>query len=207
MDYTTPFSIPFLVEQLETWDAYERALIAAGDPQGDGAFYQRDRIAAGARWAVSKYAGDLVEIGCLHGSTTVRLAEVARIAKRRVIAIDPFEAGTQNVEPNTFEIYQRTTAPYADVIDFMRMRSDDPRVLEELASRKLAFAFIDGLHTFEAARIDLCLTAHAKIIALDDTRWSKELRDALVVFASLHNKLRDSFEFITRDYWRESWIV
>lgn len=206
MDFTVPFSIPFLVERLETWDAEERTLIDAGDPQGDGAFYQRERIAAGARWAVSKFAGDLVEIGVLHGSTTVRLAEVARIAKRRVIAIDPFEVGTQNVEPETYGIFCQTIEPYVDVIDFMRMRSDDERVTAELRERKLAFAFVDGLHEWDAALYDLIAVSHAGLIVLDDTRWSKDVSGALTEFGGVGMQ-RFFRKVISHSYWRESWIV
>lgn len=194
-----------LASYLQAWDDQERALIEAGDSQGDGGMYQRERVETGARWACERFPGDFVEIGCLNGSTTIRLAEVARVAGRRVIAIDPFELGTQNASADTFDIFTETIKPYADIIDFMRLRSDDPRVIETLKARELAFAFVDGLHTFEGAWADLRRVSHAKLIALDDTRAMSEVRNALGVFRAQDDQ--DGRMFIERDYWRESWIV
>lgn len=205
MDKSVRFSNPILEGALAQWDAGERALIDAPDPQGDGGFYQRERIAAGALWAVSKFPGDLVEVGCLNGSTTVRLAEVARNFGRRVVAIDPFILGTQNVNGGELEIFTETIKPYADIIDFMRLRSDDPRVIETLKGRELAMAFVDGLHTFEGAWGDLRRVSHAGLIALDDTRAMSDVRNALGVFRSQDDQ--ENRAVITRDDWRESWIV
>lgn len=204
MDTKLRNPIALLEGFLGGWDTEERALIDAHDPQGDGAMYQRERISTGAAWACSNFSGDLVEIGCLNGSTTVRLAAIARTCGRRVIAIDPYEIGTQNCEGGEFEIFQETLKPYADVIDFMRMRSDDPRAVNALRDREIAMAFIDGLHTFEGARGDLRAVTHAGLIALDDTRWSKEIQLALEMWVLEKGTPR---QFIQRPYWRETWIV
>lgn len=189
-----------LTSLLERFSTHEQMLIDAGNQQGDGAFDQRDRIHAAAEWACQKYSGDLVEIGCLNGSTTVRLAEVAQKYGRRVIAVDPWQVGTQNCNGGEHAIFLQTTEPFKDIIDVVRKDSRDPEVAQYLKQRQLCFAFVDGLHTFEATRGDILSVGHAPVIAVDDTRWSSEV---LRAFHELHEE-RD---VLSRSYWRESWML
>lgn len=165
-----------------------------------GEIRQRERLAAVAELVAKEHAGDFVEIGVLHGSTTVMLAEVARRYGRKVIAIDPFEIGTQNCSGGELEIFLKNVEPYADVVEFLRMRSDDARVREVVWRRALAFAFVDGLHTYLACYDDLFLVKHAAVIAVDDTLWSAEVRSALSDGAGGRAQ-------IVIPEFRESWLV
>lgn len=161
---------------------------------------QRERLQAAARLVCGQCDGDLVEIGCLHGSTTVMLAEVAKEYNRHVIAIDPFETGTQNCDGSEMEIFCKNTEPYTDIVDFLRMRSDDPRAVEFVKARELAFAFVDGLHEYATCLRDIRTVNHATVIAVDDTLWSADVRRAYAEGAGTRTKIEIA-EF------RESWLI
>lgn len=205
MDLTIPLTIANLTAIISIFDDKERDLIVAQSSQGDGAMYQRDRIEEGARWACEQFPGDLVEIGCLNGSTTERLAKVALKFGRRVIAIDPWEIGTQNCQGGEYENFCRSIKAYTDDVEVLRLRSDDPRVINFLLDRDVAFAFVDGLHTFAGALGDLRAVKHAGVIALDDTRAMQEVQLALEMFGIEKSTFGRSF--VQRPYWRETWIV
>lgn len=188
----------------ETLSAFLAQWLPVEERGPHGEIQQRERIQAVAEFVALEHAGDFVEIGCLHGSTTVLLADVARRFGRRVLAIDPFELGTQNCFGGEFEIFMRTIEPYADVIDFYRLRSDDPHVIQELARREIALAFVDGLHTYDTCLGDIKSVGHATVIAVDDTLWSAEVRKAFEDGAAL---LRESESGLVLPQFRESWIV
>lgn len=180
--------------------------IEAAGPYGE--IQQRERLAAVAEFVAAKCAGDFVEIGVLHGSTTVLLAEVARRCGRKVIAIDPFEVGTQNCTGAEMGIFLKNIQPYADVVEFLRMRSDDWRVRPWIGTRHLAFAFVDGLHEYATCLHDIAAVSHAAVIAVDDTKEMGEVRaafaDAAVQLARPGRAARDT---IVHTEFRESWMV
>jgi len=143
-----------------------------------GSNQQRQRIALIAELCAQRYPGDLVEIGAYIGQTTVRLAEVARKYHRRVIAVDPWEPGTQNCEGWEYDAFLQNIEPYADIVDVVRASSLDKSTKALIAKRPLCFAFVDGLHTYDACLSDICTVAHAGIIVVDDVLWSDELMRA-----------------------------
>lgn len=164
-------NVPQLFDLLKPWDVIE-----SSDTYGGVA--QPARLLVVAREACHDYSGDLVEIGCQYGTTTVKLAQVAREFGRRVLAIDPYEIGTQNCDGGELETFLAAIAPWEDVVEFHRLDSRDPAVTHLLRSRELAFAFVDGLHTYAACRNDILNTAHAGLLAVDDVIWSAEVRRA-----------------------------
>lgn len=183
-----------LAAWLERWLPQERA-----DDYGAHAQSERLRAIVGAL-AAEGLPGDLVEIGCLRGLTTVQLAGVAQQFHRRVIAIDPWEPGTQNCEGGEYEEFCAAIAPYGDWVETLRMRSDDPRVSAYLAPRPLLFAFVDGLHTYEVCTSDLRMVGHARAIAVDDTNWSAEVRRAYEEFGATRHR-------VWCRAFRESWLL
>lgn len=190
-----------LSEFLDQWVPIER-----GGPHGER--QQRERLAAVAELVLQQpnEGGDIVEIGCLHGSTTVLLAEVARKYGQRVIAIDPWLVGTQNCSGGEYEIFQQTIAPFANTIDVLRMRSDDRRVHDVLWERPLSFAFVDGLHTYEAALHDIRWVDHAAVIAVDDLLWSSEVRKAFVQ-AAVDSAGKRNLQSIYFPEFREGYLL
>lgn len=145
----------------------------------DGSIQQRERLYEVAEFMAKRVEGDFVEIGCLHGSTTVLFAEVARRFDRRVLAIDPWQIGTQNCEGGEYEIFLKTTEPHLDIVEVYRKPSQAPEIIAMLREREIAFAFVDGLHEYNACLQDIQSVHHAYLIAVDDTNgWSEEVARA-----------------------------
>ncbi len=163
---------------LQTWRQPEFDGIARESAQSEGSTYLRERIMAIAERCARDWEGDLVEIGCLNGSTTVRLAQVAKLHNRRVLAVDPWETGTQNCEGEEYERFVKIIAPHKDIVDVLRVDSRDPEVKRQLELRGICFAFVDGLHEYHAALGDIRNCYHAKLICVDDITWSKDVERA-----------------------------
>lgn len=127
------------------------------------------RLPAMANYAAERWLGDLLEIGCQSGSTTVKLAKIAREHDRRIIAVDPWEIGTQNCTGEEFEEFSRKMEPCEDILDLVHLSSMDERAISFIKSRPLCFAYIDGLHTYEACFSDIQAASHCSgIIVVDD---------------------------------------
>jgi hypothetical protein len=151
-----------------------------------GSAKQRERVWFVAEQCAKVYPGDLIEIGAYHGETTVGLCRIAKLYNRRVIVVDPYEPGTQNVDTgNEYQTFLNNTSEFRDLIDHYKMSSLDPHVIEAIKNRPLCFAFVDGLHNYEAATSDLKAVSHTEgVIALDDVTWSSEVNQAGKEFAS-----------------------
>lgn len=188
-----PLSLDALAETLARYSHAESA-------DGDGSVYQRERLQALADAVCAHVAGDLLEIGCLNGSTTVLLAEVAAKHGRRVLAVDPWKIGTQNCKGGEYEIFCETTARLSSHIDVVRKSSQDPEAIAAIRGRPLAFAFVDGLHEYAACLLDIRACAHAGIIAVDDTKWSGDCMRAFIEGGGERRRL-------TSALWRESYIL
>ena len=134
-----------------------------------GAARQRERIHSVAELNVQRHEGDLIEIGAYKGETTRHLCEVARRYSRRVIVVDPWMTGTQDCDGEEFDTFLRNVEPYLDLVDIIRASSLDPEVISQIGKRRLAFAFVDGHHSYEACFSDICAVRHTLgMIAVDD---------------------------------------
>jgi predicted O-methyltransferase YrrM len=131
------------------------------------AYQQSDRMREVADLCARTHPGDLVEIGCHTGGTTRELGRVAREHGRRVIAVDPWEK-----DPSVYDDFLRRTEEYSDLIDVIRLPSQDERAIERIKARQLCFAFVDGSHEREPLACDIRTVAHcAGAIAVDDVSW------------------------------------
>jgi len=138
-----------------------------------GSIQQRERLALVAELCARRYAGDFVEIGAYEGETTRRLAEVARkYPNRRVIVVDLWKPGIGPVKGGEYSTFLKNMEPYADIIDVMRGSSLDKDIMSLVRERPLAFAFVDGLHTYAACLSDIRTVSHTLgAIAVDDIRY------------------------------------
>ena len=149
-----------------------------------GGHLQSQRVAALAELAVSRHPGDIVEIGVNRGFTTKLLAPIAQRHGRRVIAIDPWIAGTQNCQGHEYDEFLKITEPWRDTVEIWKMSSFAPEAFARMDRRSLAFAFVDGLHTFDACMSDFRLVGHTSgPIAADDVRYNREVALALRISA------------------------
>jgi hypothetical protein len=171
--------------------------------ENEGSTQQRDRLAAVARLCCTFFDGDIVEIGCFRGLTTARLAQVARGYHRHVIAIDPWEVGTQNCDGGEFIDFTRNTEKFMDIIEVYRYRSDAPEVKEILKDRKVCMAFVDGLHTYGACRNDIELVSAARLVVVDDITWNLGVRTAFDQSPREHLFYPDNLQ----NYLREGYLV
>ena len=153
-----------------------------------GSFKQRDRLAMVAEECCKRTnSGDIIEIGCYLGETTVRLAEVARKYNRRVIAVDPWQKGTQNCTGIEYDTFLRNTRNFHDIIDIVRLSSLSKEAKDIIRDRELCFAYVDGLHTPSAMTSDIKSVLHCKcVIAVDDLSWSPGLKPNFIRIAKQH---------------------
>jgi predicted O-methyltransferase YrrM len=156
-----------------------------------GGYGQKERLARLADYCASHYDGDFCEIGAYLGETTVVLAQQAVKHDRRVVAIDPWETGTQNCEGYEYATFLERTSPFREIIDIIRLSSLDPQVRARLAPRRFCLAFVDGLHTYQAALSDIMMLSPltSGIIAVDDLRWMVEVRAAFLKGARLTGRV------------------
>lgn len=168
-----------------------------------GSIHQSARIASVAEYCAKGWPGDFIEIGCFLGGTTVKLAEVAKKYNRRMIALDPWQLGTQNCHGGEYETFLKTTEQYRDVIDIVRSDSLLPETIAQIKNKQLCFAFVDGLHTYEACLQDIQTVAHCSgIIAVDDTTWSPDVVRAFREGAALTNR-----NYLCIPVLRESYLL
>lgn len=155
-------------------------LYANKAPQGFGHLGNRPRLEMVAEYCIQHWPGDIVEIGLGHGKTTRIFAKVARGRGRRVIAVDPFDVMGTAWGDDYFEVFLENTEPWRDIIDLFTASSLNPEMIRTIGERELCFAYVDGLHTYEACLSDIQAVGHCKgIIAVDDlhgkTGYSKAL--------------------------------
>ena len=130
---------------------------------------QPDRLRLIANMSAMAENGDLAEIGAQRGVTTVHLLSVASELDRRVIVVDPWTPGTQDCRGHEFAIFEQATAEYNDILDVVRLPSQDSQAIEALLARTLCFAYVDGLHQHGPALCDIMAVRYTEgVIAVDD---------------------------------------
>ena len=176
-DYKPESIIKDLVTILQETTIEEKINIPQNFNQGS--FHQRQRVARVAEYCVQTWTGDLIEIGCFKGETTKLLAGVAQKYNRRLIAVDPWEIGTQNCQGGEYEAFLKNIEPYKANVDIVRASSLDKKAINLIKNRGLCFAFVDGLHTYDACLSDIKTVDHCQgVIAVDDLLWSPEVDNA-----------------------------
>jgi hypothetical protein len=116
--------------------------------------------------------GDILEIGAHEGTFTTILAAFAKTCRKKVHVIDPWE-GTQQGGEKQFVTWYNRMIDERHVI-YNRERSQSTAALNAINKMHLCFAWIDGLHTYEACSQDIANVKNAfngpGIIGIDDVR-------------------------------------
>ena len=145
-----------------------------------GGQFIAERMRLIAEDSILRNPGDIVEIGCDTGESSRFLAELAQRHGRRLIAIDPWFATPERPEGTSFARFQENIRPFAHVVDVVRRSSLDADVKALVSQRSLAFAYVDGLHTYYAALSDIRMVSHCRgTIAVDDVSYGFQIMLAL----------------------------
>ena len=147
-------------------------------PWTKGTIQRRDRLVAIANYAVERFEGDFVEIGCYCGQTTILLAQIAEKHGRRVIGVDPWEVGRANCDGHEYGIFMEAIEPWKDLIDVIRLPSEDEKAIEYVKARELCFSYVDGMHDYDHCYPDILTCGHSAVIAVDDIIWNPDVERA-----------------------------
>ncbi len=169
-----------------------------------GALYS-ERMGRLARAACAARPGDILELVVLSGTTSVRLAAVARALGRRLACVDNWRPGTEYRLEEVEAAFLNSIHQWTDVVDVWKMdaHTDDARRL--LRTRDWAFAMSDDGHRFEDHQHELesILPRCRAIVVVDDYYYAPEVPDAVADALKRHPDwipLRD-------ERLREVWLV
>lgn len=163
-------------------DLIERSLTAARQVEDLKSQEQVMRTEARvlARLRENEVAGDFLEIGCKLGKNTVFIARLVEtlFPDRRVVSVDPFSSAgaalsLHNAQDTIDDIFEQFTVNTAGIADHHQHHRKDSRALEDSdVPNGLAYAFIDGEHTYDGVMADWRFvyerTQPGGVIAVDD---------------------------------------
>lgn len=164
---------------------------ASGEPNNPdeppwvrGSHQQRQRIEAIVAEFIPLRSGDLLEIGCYLGATSLRLARLAQEHGRRFLAIDSWSPTSTYDLEDAFKVFTKSMAPYAGVVDVLRQDAHGAEARAAIAARRFAFVFLDNGHAYEdvKAELDAVLPMTDGLVAVDDMQLvdvRNAVRDAL----------------------------
>lgn len=146
-----------------------------------GSAFERDRLCLVLERCLAKFPGDVIEIGCLTGGTTRRIAPVAKKYGCVLVCVDPWAPGNfhGNDMESVYRGFMEMIEPFgAEVI---REFSQDSKVIESIQKHRYAFAFVDGDHSYEGCLTDLrtVMPVTDGVIAVDDIRNLPDIEPAL----------------------------
>lgn len=128
--------------------------------------------------------GDFMEIGAGCGDSSIQFLELCKLYNRKLIIIDPFESGWDNMpksyaEPYPYQKFENRVRGYEKFLKIINKSSQDSSIREDLKSYKgkILFSFIDGLQYKDAILNDLEIMheLECKIICVDDFDRINEL--------------------------------
>lgn len=167
-----------------------------------GSVLQRERIRVVAEQYAAEFSGDIIEIGCYVGGTSLILADVARRYGRKLICIDSWPTGTEYNLEEIERLFRVNMEPHADVCSIHKLDAHSDEGIELITSGKYCFAFSDDGHSFDDHKADLAalIPVTTGIICVDDV-YLPEVRDAIAWAAS-----EFKWTAMYGDGLREAWL-
>lgn len=135
-------------------------------------YSQRITLGVAAEEAVKNSGGNILEIGCAEGWATCTFAEIAKKYGVKVYCIDPY-SGAQEGTESVYSEFKQVLARYPDTIIHLRDSSLSQAAKDFIKDKHVSFAFVDGLHTKDAAYSDILLSLSSMksgdALCVDDT--------------------------------------
>jgi predicted O-methyltransferase YrrM len=147
-----------------------------------GGFHFRNRMAAVAERSCKYSLGDLIEIGCYAGDTSIRLATVAKEFGRKLVCLDLWKPNDPDYKYEEVEkAFHKTMEPYKDITEVWKMDAHSPEAVKLIGSRKWAFALSDDGHLYEDHMTELMalLPVCDGIVVADDVHYHTHVTDAM----------------------------
>lgn len=143
---------------------------------------------------LEKTEGDILEIGAHRGDSTRMFCEIAEKFGRKVYVIDPWD-GRQEGDAGVYGEFVTNTADCKNLI-VHRMGSEVPEAFEAVKHIKIAFLFIDGMHSYDAVVSDFTkfrkLLSDKAIICVDDWTGPYDFCDA--IRRAVRDHMNDEYE-------------
>ncbi len=154
---------------------------------------------------IPNHEGNIVELGCGHGTNTQIFCNFAKQHGREVIGVDPFESGFDSMPVSyryPIDEFNKLLKRW-DNLHLIQKSSLDSSVLGNLLMYDpICFAFIDGLQTVEAVLSDIALMEklNTTLICIDDANrltGDSRVPEALSLYTG-------SYELLIKG--REAWL-
>lgn len=173
-----------------------------------GATYQRPRLVAVLEYCFSCGPGDAIEIGCMGGGTSKVLAAACQRYGRKLVCVDPWKnmPGYDWIDFEAhYPVFLKVMRPYMDVIEIIKLPSQDAAAIAMIQQHEYAFAFVDGDHAYQPALTDLhtVLPLVTCAVASDDHRYDTRVQQANLEAAAEFT----DWSFVASDDLREAWFL
>jgi cephalosporin hydroxylase len=145
---------------------------------------------------LEKVDGDILEIGAHRGDSTRMFCEIAEKFGRKVYVIDPWD-GRQEGNSDVYREFLSNTAHCKNLV-VHRMGSEKPEAFEAVKHSKLAFLFIDGMHSYDAVVSDFTkfrkLLSDKAVVCVDD--WTGPYDFCHAIRMAILDHMNSDFEEI-----------
>lgn len=140
----------------------------------------RDRIEQYARKAAKKFPGDLIEIGCYAGDTTLRIIKVAQEFGRKVICVDNWLPNTGYELDKVELVFRKQVEQYKDFVTIIKGDAHIEEIMKQIKQHNYCFALSDDGHSYNdhKTELDTLIPITNGLIAVDDV-YLPEVRQAI----------------------------
>lgn len=147
----------------------------------------------------------MIEIGSFVGESTILFAQ----SFKKVIAIDPFMEGYDDLDPtsylfefkNVYQTYLDRTGDYKNIETIVSTSND---AISQLKGQEFDFIYIDGLHTYEGVKTDI--TNYLSLVKPGGVIGGHDYTQNLEHLVGVYNAVNEAFGKPDRVFGDNSWI-